>query len=68
MVSCGPLTTPGASSSTMKVAAALDRLTDTSKYTGTYKQTFGDTGKGKGITEKKDIVDSSGYVRGFQYK
>ncbi|XP_072380166.1 tubulin polymerization-promoting protein homolog [Diabrotica undecimpunctata] len=68
LVSCGPPATPGASSTTAKAAAAVDRLTDTSKYTGTHKQRFDDTGKGKGIAGRKDMVDSSGYVSGFQHK
>lgn len=51
-----------------KATAAVDRLTDTSKYTGTHKQRFDDSGKGKGIAGRKDIVDTSGYVSGFQHK
>lgn len=34
---------------TGKAAAAVNRLTDTSKYTGSSKQRFDETGKGKGI-------------------
>lgn len=52
----------------MKSAATVDRLTDTSKYTGTHKQRFDDTGKGKGISGRKDLPDGSGYVSGYQNK
>ena len=47
-------------------SSAVDRLTDTSKYTGTHKERFDDTGKGKGIAGRKDLVDTSGYVTGFK--
>lgn len=47
---------------------AVDRLTDTSKYTGSHKQRFDETGKGKGIAGRKDIADTSGYVSGYKDK
>jgi len=46
----------------------VDRLTDTTKYTGTHKQRFDETGKGKGIAGRKDLADTSGYVSGYQNK
>lgn len=46
----------------------MDRLTDTSKYTGTHKQRFDESGKGKGIAGRKDLPDTSGYVTGYQNK
>lgn len=46
----------------------MNRLTDTSKYTGTHKQRFDDSGKGKGIGGRKDLPDESGYVSGYQNK
>ncbi|CAG4947611.1 unnamed protein product [Parnassius apollo] len=49
-------------------SAAVDRLTDTSKYTGSHKQRFDETGKGKGIAGRKELVDASGYVSGYQHK
>lgn len=52
----------------MKTPSAVDRLTDTSKYTGTHKQRFDETGKGKGIAGRKDLPDTSGYVTGYQNK
>ncbi|XP_076263251.1 tubulin polymerization-promoting protein homolog [Rhynchophorus ferrugineus] len=48
--------------------SAVDRLTDTSKYTGTHKQRFDETGKGKGIAGRKELLDDSGYVSGYQNK
>ncbi|XP_015109910.1 TPPP family protein CG45057 [Diachasma alloeum] len=67
MASCGP---PGFTSSAVgaKAASAVDRLTDVSKYTGSHKQRFDETGKGKGIAGRKDIPDASGYVQGYQNK
>ncbi|KAF4518734.1 hypothetical protein B566_EDAN005187, partial [Ephemera danica] len=51
-----------------KVVGAVDRLTDVSKYTGSHKQRFDQTGKGRGIAGRKDVPDSSGYVQGYQNK
>ncbi|GJQ77766.1 hypothetical protein Trydic_g16031 [Trypoxylus dichotomus] len=51
-----------------KTTDTVNRLTDTSKYTGTHKQRFDETGKGKGIAGRKDLVDGSGYVTGYQHK
>ncbi|KAJ8919686.1 hypothetical protein NQ315_006214 [Exocentrus adspersus] len=52
----------------VKATSTVDRLTDTSKYTGTHKKRFDDTGKGKGIEGRKDLPDGSGYVTGYQNK
>ena len=46
----------------------MDRLTDTSKYTGSHKERFDEEGKGKGIAGRKDVVDESGYVTGYKEK
>ncbi|EDW95422.1 tubulin polymerization-promoting protein homolog isoform X1 [Drosophila yakuba] len=51
-----------------KAAAAVDRLTDTSKYTGSHKERFDASGKGKGIAGRRNVVDGSGYVSGYQHK
>ncbi|KAM5235249.1 tubulin polymerization-promoting protein family member 2 [Ctenodactylus gundi] len=47
-------------------AGAVDRLTDTSKYTGTHKERFDESGKGKGIAGREDTPDHSGYVSGYK--
>ncbi|EEZ99609.1 tubulin polymerization-promoting protein homolog [Tribolium castaneum] len=66
MASCGQ---PGVHAlGAGKTPSAVDRLTDTSKYTGTHKQRFDETGKGKGIAGRKEVVDTSGYVSGYQNK
>ncbi|CAH0398771.1 unnamed protein product [Chilo suppressalis] len=68
LTTCGQ---PGVSSHVAKspaAAATVDRLTDTSKYTGSHRQRFDETGKGKGIAGRKDLVDGSGYVSGYQHK
>lgn len=67
MANCGPPGVTG-SSSAGKAASTVDRLTDVSKYTGSHKQRFDETGKGKGIAGRKDISDNSGYVQGYQNK
>lgn len=46
----------------------VSRLTDPSKYTGSHKERFDEAGKGKGIAGRKDLVDKSGYVAGYQHK
>lgn len=51
-----------------KAAATVNRLTDASKYTGSHKERFDDSGKGKGIAGRKELVDKSGYVSGYQHK
>ncbi|ENN79779.1 tubulin polymerization-promoting protein homolog [Dendroctonus ponderosae] len=52
----------------VKNTSTVNRLTDASKFTGTHKQRFDEAGKGKGIAGRKDLVDSSGYVSGYQNK
>jgi hypothetical protein len=47
-------------------SSAVDRLTDTSKYTGSHKERFDESGKGKGVEGRKEMVDGSGYVQGFK--
>ncbi|XP_060950970.1 tubulin polymerization-promoting protein family member 2 [Limanda limanda] len=57
-----------ANAGTTKVtnAAAVDRLTDSTKYTGAHKGRFDETGKGKGKAGREDIADTSGYVSGYK--
>lgn len=65
MANCGA---PGIHNATPgKAADTVARLTDTSKYTGSHKQRFDETGKGKGIAGRKDLPDGSGYVTGYQH-
>ena len=52
----------------MKVDAVTARLTDTKGYTGTHKERFDTTGKGKGIAGRKDMVDQAGYVTGYKHQ
>ena len=47
-------------------AAAVDRLTDTTKYTGSHKERFDGSGKGKGKAGREDIPDTSGYVAAYK--
>lgn len=68
MANCGPPGVTAAASGGGKAASTVDRLTDVTKYTGSHKQRFDQTGKGKGIAGRKDIPDTSGYVQGYQNK
>ncbi|KAM6970459.1 tubulin polymerization-promoting protein family member 2 [Aplochiton taeniatus] len=47
-------------------AGAVDRLTDTSKFTGAHKERFDESGKGKGKAGREDIPDTSGYVGAYK--
>ena len=49
-------------------SSAVERLTDTSKYTGSHKERFDESGKGKGVAGRKDLHDNSGYVTGYKKK
>ena len=49
-------------------AGAVDRLTDTSKYTGSHKERFDESGKGKGKEGREDIVENTGYVANYKGK
>ncbi|XP_026548007.1 tubulin polymerization-promoting protein family member 3-like [Notechis scutatus] len=49
-----------------KSVGAVERLTDTSKYTGSHKERFDETGKGKGKSGREYIVDNSGYVASYK--
>lgn len=45
---------------------AVDRLTDTSKYTGSHKERFDESGKGKGKSGREEIVEDTGYVAAYK--
>lgn len=46
----------------------VDRLTDTTKYTGAHKERFDAEGKGKGKEGREDAHDDQGYVGGYKGK
>ncbi|ESO12021.1 hypothetical protein HELRODRAFT_62642 [Helobdella robusta] len=52
---------------TMKVGG-VDRMTDTTLYTGAHKERFDEEGKGKGLAGRSDVVDNTGYVGGYKNK
>uniref|UniRef100_G3QR64 Tubulin polymerization promoting protein family member 2 n=1 Tax=Gorilla gorilla gorilla TaxID=9595 RepID=G3QR64_GORGO len=56
--------TTGATKAT--TVGAVDRLTDTSKYTSTHKERFDESGKGKGIAGREEMTDNTGYVSGYK--
>ncbi|KAI6178257.1 P25-alpha [Aphelenchoides besseyi] len=43
-----------------------ERLTDTKKYTGSHKERFDESGKGKGKAGRVDIVENTGYVSSYK--
>lgn len=45
---------------------AVARLTDHTKYTGSHKQRFDESGKGRGKAGREDVVKDTGYVQGFK--
>ncbi|KAG9337765.1 hypothetical protein JZ751_028263 [Albula glossodonta] len=45
----------------------VSRLTDTTKFTGSHKERFDETGKGKGKAGRVELVDTSGYVSGYKH-
>lgn len=47
-------------------AGGTERLTDTSKYTGSHKERFDGSGKGKGLGGRADLVDNTGYVGNYK--
>lgn len=47
-------------------SSAVDRLTDSSKYTGSHKERFDEEGKGRGVAGRKEVYDHSGYVQGYK--
>jgi len=51
----------------VKKSSVTDRLTDTSKYGGTHRQRFDDSGKGKGKAGRED-PKGDGYVSGYKHK
>lgn len=58
---------PGTNKTTQAVkTGAVDRLTDTSKYTGSHKERFDESGKGKGKEGREDLADNTGYVDGYK--
>jgi len=43
----------------------VDRMTDAKLYTGAHKERFdAETGKGKGLEGREEVVDNTGYVTG----
>ncbi|KAF7691960.1 tubulin polymerization-promoting protein isoform X2 [Silurus meridionalis] len=45
----------------------VSRLTDTTKFTGSHKERFDQTGRGKGKAGRVDLVNTSGYVSGYKH-
>ncbi|XP_066581911.1 tubulin polymerization-promoting protein homolog [Prorops nasuta] len=66
MAACGA---PGASNVTQADdAAVVSRLTDTTAYTGSHKERFDESGKGRGKEGRSDATENEGYVQGYKHK
>lgn len=50
----------------MAKTAAMDRLTDTSRYTGSHKERFDGSGRGRGREGREEIVENTGYVGAYK--
>ncbi len=48
----------------VKNSSVVDRLTDTSKYTGSHKERFDDSGKGKGLDGRDSNAKGAGMAAG----
>ena len=46
--------------------AAVDRLTDASRYTGSHKERFDESGKGRGREGREELVENTGYVGAYR--
>ena len=44
----------------------VDRLTDTKGYTGSHKERFDESGKGKGKDGRADTAENTGYVGNYK--
>uniref|UniRef100_A0A8C9W9A9 Tubulin polymerization-promoting protein family member 3 n=2 Tax=Scleropages formosus TaxID=113540 RepID=A0A8C9W9A9_SCLFO len=47
--------------------SVVDRLTDTSKYTGSHKERFDESGRGRGKIGREDLQENTGYVEGYKH-
>jgi hypothetical protein len=47
-------------------AANVARMTDVSGYTGSHKERFDESGKGKGVDGRLDRVENTGYVGNYK--
>ncbi|XP_068181596.1 tubulin polymerization-promoting protein family member 3 [Antennarius striatus] len=46
--------------------AAVDRLTDSSRFTGSHKERFDQSGRGRGREGREELVENTGYVGAYK--
>ncbi|KFQ33122.1 Tubulin polymerization-promoting protein family member 2, partial [Merops nubicus] len=63
---CGVMDGKAVTSTDVDIVFSKVKLTDTSKYTGSHKERFDESGKGKGLAGRQDAVDNSGYVGAYK--
>ena len=61
-----PLSPPSAPLQKTSSKGGVEKLTDTSQYTGSHKERFDAEGKGKGLEGRKDMSKNTGYVGAFK--
>ncbi|XP_024943785.1 TPPP family protein CG45057-like [Cephus cinctus] len=66
MASCGLPGTPNTTQPTN--SDTVSRLTDTTNYTGSHKERFDESGKGRGKEGRTDASANDGYVQGYKHK
>ena len=47
-------------------APAVDRLTDSSRFTGSHKERFDSSGRGRGREGREELVENTGYVGAYR--
>ena len=58
---------PGMTGTTKALkVGGVERMTDTSLYTGAHKERFNSDGTGRGLEGRNNSVDDSGYVGGYK--
>lgn len=52
----------------MSATGNVDKMTDTTLYTGAHKERFDADGKGKGLEGRENLVANDGYVGQYKEK
>jgi len=64
LIDCGPPGTQGATKAVK--TGGVDRLTDTSQYTGAHRERFDAEGHGRGRGGREDVRENTGYVGNYK--
>jgi hypothetical protein len=59
--------TPGSTGTTKtSKTGGVEKMTDTSQYTGAHKERFGADGAGKGLAGRENLTSNTGYVGNYK--